>query len=76
MMHFNRHCNFRKQRCDQERCRKDVQIWSKDLAIEIRVYCMWNVKTKVMPVITQATGNISESIRKYLGNIPGKHDIK
>jgi hypothetical protein len=37
---------------------------------------MWNVKTKVIPVIIGATGTISKSLRKYLTNIPGKHDIK
>jgi hypothetical protein len=37
---------------------------------------MWNVKTKVIPVITGAAGTISESFRKYLGNIMGKHKIK
>ena len=39
----------------------------KDLTIEIQ--CMWNVKTKVIPVITEAAGTISESFRKYLSNI-------
>ena len=37
---------------------------------------MWNVKTKVIPVITGATGNISELFRKYVSNIPGKHEVK
>ena len=37
---------------------------------------MWNVKTKVMPVITGATGTISNSFRKYVSNIPGKHEVK
>jgi hypothetical protein len=37
---------------------------------------MWNVKTKVMPVIIGATGTVSKSFRKYLSSIPGKHDIK
>jgi hypothetical protein len=46
----------------------------KDLIIEIQR--MWNVKTKVRPVIMGATGNISKSFRKYLSSIPGKHDIK
>jgi hypothetical protein len=46
----------------------------KDLIIEIQR--MWNVKTKVKPVITGATGTISKSFRKYLSSIPGKHDIK
>ena len=30
----------------------------------------------VIPVIRQATGTISKSFRKYLSNIPGKHEIK
>jgi hypothetical protein len=30
----------------------------------------------VIPVITGATGTISESFRKYLSNIPGKDKIK
>ena len=37
---------------------------------------MWNVKTKVIPVITGATGAISRSFRKYVSNIPGRHEVK
>ena len=37
---------------------------------------MWNVKTKVIPVIIGATGTISESFRKYTSNIQGKHEVK
>jgi hypothetical protein len=36
----------------------------KDLIIRIK--CMWNVKEK---------GTISESLRQYLSNIPGKHEF-
>jgi hypothetical protein len=46
----------------------------KDLTTEIQ--CMWNVKTKVIPVITGATGTISKSFRKYASNIPGNHEVK
>jgi len=46
----------------------------KDLTIEIQ--CMWNVKTKVIPVIIGATGIISKSFRKYVSNIPGNHEVK
>ena len=46
----------------------------KDLTIEIER--MWNVKTSAIPVIIGATGTISESFRKYLSDIPGKHDVK
>ena len=31
---------------------------------------MWNVKTKVIPVIIGATGTISKSFRKYVSSIP------
>jgi len=34
---------------------------------------MWNVKTKVIPVIIGATGTISKSFRKYMSNMAGKH---
>ena len=37
---------------------------------------MWNVKTKVIPVIIGATGTISMSFRKYVSNIPVKHEVK
>ena len=37
---------------------------------------MWNVKTKVIPVIIGATGTISKSFRKYVSNILGKHQVK
>jgi hypothetical protein len=39
----------------------------KDLTIEIQ--SMWNVKTKVIPVIIGAIGTISKSFRKYVSNI-------
>jgi hypothetical protein len=46
----------------------------KDLTTEIQ--CMWNVKTKVIPVIIGTTGTISKSFRKYVSNIPGNHKVK
>jgi hypothetical protein len=46
----------------------------KDLVIEIRH--MWIVKATMIPVIIGATGTISKSLRQYLSNIPGKHEIK
>jgi hypothetical protein len=45
-----------------------------DLITEIQR--MWNVKTKVTPIIIGATGTISKSFRKYLSSVPGKHDTK
>jgi hypothetical protein len=44
----------------------------KDLTIEIQ--CMWNVKTRVIPVTIGAIGTISKSSRKYVSNIPENHE--
>jgi hypothetical protein len=46
----------------------------KDLTIEIKR--MWDVKTKVIPVIIGATGAILKSFRKYVRNIPGNHEVQ
>jgi len=46
----------------------------KDLTTEIQR--MWNVKAKLIPVIIGVTGTVSKSFRKYVSNIPGKHEVK
>ena len=46
----------------------------KDLTTEIQR--IWNVKTKMIPVIIGATETISKSFRKYVRNIPGKYEVK
>ena len=46
----------------------------KDLTIQIQR--MWNVKTKVIPVIIGATGTVSKTFSKYVSNIPGNHEVK
>jgi hypothetical protein len=46
-----------------------------DLITEIQR--MWNVKAKVIPVITGVTGTILKSLRQHLGKITGKqHEVK
>ena len=37
---------------------------------------MWNVKTKVIPVIIGVIGTISKTFTKYVSNIPGKNEVK
>ena len=37
---------------------------------------MLNVKTTVIQVITGATGTISKSFRKYVGNMPGSNEVR
>jgi len=46
----------------------------KDLTTEIQR--MWDVGAEVISVKRGATGTISKSLRQYLSNIPGKHEIK
>jgi len=46
----------------------------KDLITQIQR--MWNLKAKATLVIIGATGTISKSLRQYLSNISGKHEIK
>jgi len=46
------------------------------LLIIIEIQRMWNLKTKVIPVIIGAIGTISKSFRKYVSNIPGNHEVK
>ena len=61
---------------DRNVIKKEVEkiLRYKDLTIEIQR--MWNVKTKVIPVIIGATGTISKSFIKLVSNIPGKHEVK
>jgi hypothetical protein len=55
--------------------KEDARILKyKNLIIEIQRMC--NVKIKVIPVIIGATGPMSKSLRQYLTNISGKHEIK
>jgi hypothetical protein len=56
-----------------KRAAENILIY-KNLKIETR--CTWNVKAKMIPVIIGATGTISKSLKQYLSNIPGKHEIK
>jgi hypothetical protein len=37
---------------------------------------MWNVNTRVIPVVIGATGTISKSFRKYVSSIPGNHEVR
>jgi dihydrodipicolinate reductase len=71
-MYVNWQCSVRRQKCDKKEAEKILKY--KDPTKEIQH--MWNIKTKVIPVIIGTTGIISESLRKYLSNIPGKHKIK
>ena len=61
---------------DRNVIKKEAEKFLKYKELTIEIQRMWNVKTKVIPVITGATGAISKSFRKYVSNIPGKHEVK
>jgi hypothetical protein len=45
-------------------------------ALTLEIQRMWNVNTRVIPVIIGATETISKSFRKYVSNIQGSHEVK
>ena len=61
---------------DRNVIKKEIEkiLKYKDLTIEIQR--TWNVKPRVIPVITEATGTISKLFRKYVSNIPGNHQVR
>ena len=61
---------------DRNVIKKEAETILKYKGLTIEIQRMWNVKTKVMPVIIEATGTISKTFRKYVSNIPGKHEVK
>jgi len=61
---------------DRNVIKKEVEKILKYKDLTIKIQLMWNVKTKVIPVKIGATGTISKSFRKYMSNIPGKHEVK
>jgi hypothetical protein len=44
--------------------------------VAIEIQCIWNIKTNEIRIIIGTTATISKSFRKYLSNIPEKHEIK
>jgi hypothetical protein len=46
----------------------------KDLTIEIQI--LWNVKTRLIPIIIGVTETLSKSLRKYVSAITGNHEVK
>ena len=61
---------------DRNVIKKEEQMILKYKDLTVETQRMWNVKTKVIPVIIGATGTISKSFRKYVSNIPEKHEVK
>jgi hypothetical protein len=58
---------------DRNVIKKEAEKILKYKNFTIEIQRMWNVKTRVIPVIIGATLTISKSFRKYLSSIPGNH---
>jgi len=61
---------------DRNVIKKEAENTLKYKDLTIKIQHMWNVKTKVMPVIIWATGTISNSFRKYVSSKAGKHEVR
>ena len=48
---------------------------SKYVDLQIKCQSLWNKKVEVITVIIGATGIVDNNIRKYVGRIPGCHNI-
>ena len=61
---------------DRNVIKKESENILKYKGLIIEIQRMWNVKSKVIPVTTGATGTVSKSLSQYLSTVPGKHEIK
>jgi hypothetical protein len=61
---------------DRNVIQKEAEKILKYKYLTIEIQRMWNIKTRVIPVIIGATGAISKSFRKYVSTIPGNHEVR
>jgi hypothetical protein len=61
---------------DRNMIKKEAEKILKYKDLITKIQRMWNVITKMTPVIIGATGTISKSFRIYLSSVPGKHGTK
>ena len=55
--------------------KKATEKMSKYVDLQIECQRLWNKKVEVIPVIIGATGIVGKNIKKYVGRIPGCHNI-
>ena len=48
---------------------------SKYVDLQIEYQRIWNKKVEVIPVIIGATGIVDKNMKRYVGRIPGCHNI-
>ena len=61
--------------CDYNIQTKAKEKMNKYLDLQIECQRLWNKKVEVILVIMGATGIVDKNIRKYVGRIPGCHNI-
>ena len=61
---------------DRNVIKKEAEKILKYKVLRTQMQRTWNVKPKMIPVMRGETGTVSKSLRQYLSNIPGKHEIK
>jgi hypothetical protein len=61
---------------DRNVIKKEAEKILKHKNLTMEIQCMWNVKTRAIPVIIGATGTIRKSFRNYVSSIPGNHEFR
>ena len=60
---------------DRNVVQKEAEKKLKYKSLGIEIEQMWNLKCTIIPVITGATGIVTQSLKKNLEAIPGTHSI-
>jgi len=60
---------------DRNVIRRVAEKILKYMDLKIEIQRIWNVKAKVITIITGETGTISKSLKQYLSNITRKNEI-
>ena len=55
--------------------KKATEKMSKYVDLQIECQGLWNKKLEVLPVTIGTTGIVDKNIKKYVGRIPGCHNI-
>ena len=55
--------------------KKATEKMCKYIGVQIECQRLWNKKVEVIPVSIGATGIVDKNIKKYVGRIPGCHNI-
>ena len=61
---------------DRNVIKKEAEKILKYKYLVTEIQPMWNMEAKVIQVKIGATGTVSRSLRQYLSNITGRHEIK